>query len=143
MHRRSLIRLAPWAIAGGLLARGLSSIEPALAQSRQTRTRRVQFAPGRSSATFTDAVPLGNTHIYVLRVRRGQRVTTDLRWVGEALEEQEQGLSGLSWQFPGQAIVEDVQQDRFDAPTTGDYRVIVAQPYRLTSDRYRLVLTVV
>ena len=137
MKRRSLL----YFISGFALA-SVSSLLPVAAQTSGI-TRRIQFARGRSSITINGSVPLGKKDTYIFRASRGQEITTDVTWLGERVDNvQDQGLSGFIFITPNGQAFEDPQDIYFEAKSTGDYQVIVRQPYRMSSPRYRFVLTI-
>ncbi|HEY9849470.1 MAG TPA: hypothetical protein V6D28_08430 [Leptolyngbyaceae cyanobacterium] len=137
MKRRSLL----YFISGFALA-SVTSLLPVAAQTSGI-TRRVQFARGRSSTTINGSVPLGKRDTYIFRANRGQEITTDVTWLGERVDNvEDQGLSGFIFIEPDGETYEDPQNIYFEAKSTGDYKVIVRQPYRISSPRYRFELTI-
>lgn len=139
MRRRSLLY---WGLS--LAVFGATSLLPLAAQQRRGVTQRVQFARGSSSATINGSVPLGSQDTYVFRARRGQTIIADLTWQGTRADgnDEEQGLSGFTFISADGTVTEDPQDIYFDATVTGDYKVIVAQPYRMSSPRYTFKLTI-
>jgi hypothetical protein len=138
MNRRSLlyfgISLTVFAATSGVKV---------AAQSATGVTQRVQFEKGRFSTIIKGAVEPGNKDTYIFRARRGQEILMDVVWDGTPVDpNEEQGLSGFSFVQPDGKIFEDPQDGYFDAVATGDYRVIIAQPYRLSSPGYTLKLTI-
>ena len=137
MKRRSLL----YFISGFALA-SATSLLPVAAQSNGI-TRRVQFARGTSSTTINGSVPFGKRDTYIFRASRGQKITTDVTWLGERVDNvEDQGLSGFIFIAPNGQSYEDPQDIYFDATSTGDYKVVVRQPYRMSSPRYRFELTI-
>ena len=137
MKRRSLL----YFISGFAFA-SATSLLPVAAQSNGI-TRRVQFARGTSSTTINGAVPFGKRDTYIFRASRGQKITTDVTWLGERVDNvEDQGLSGFIFIAPNGQSYEDPQDIYFDATSTGDYKVVVRQPYRMSSPRYRFELTI-
>ncbi len=114
------------------------------AQPQTGVNRRVQFARGRSSTTIKGAVPLGKKDIYTFRARKGQTIITEVTWEGDRVDgdPQEEGLSGFTFVWPNGEMMEHPQDGYFKATSTGDYRVVVAQPYKLSSSRYTFKLTI-
>ncbi|MFE1748902.1 hypothetical protein [Coleofasciculus sp. H7-2] len=114
------------------------------AEPRTGVNRRVQFARGRSSTTIKGAVPLGKKDTYIFRARKGQTIITEVVWEGDRVggDNDDQGLSGFSFVWPNGEVFQDPQDGYFEATSTGDYRVVVAQPYKLTSSRYTFKLTI-
>ncbi len=138
MKRRSVIYCG----FGFAVFSGFSLLLPVKAQEQSNLTTRVRFPRGASSMTFNNSVPLGSKHTYIFGASSGQLITADLTWRGHPVEDQGQGLSGLSLVFPDGRIEQDVVQVNFDTTTTGDYKAIIAQPYRQTSSRYTFTLTI-
>ena len=114
------------------------------AQPQTGVNRRVQFARGRSSTTIKGAIPLGKKDIYTFRARKGQTIITEVTWEGDRVDgdPQEEGLSGFTFVWPNGEMMEHPQDGYFKATSTGDYRVVVAQPYKLSSSRYTFKLTI-
>ncbi|MDZ8135772.1 MAG: hypothetical protein RM049_10785 [Nostoc sp. DedQUE04] len=114
------------------------------AQPKKDPIYRVKFAPGSSSTVIKSSVRFGKKDTYVFHARKGQTIIALVTWNGQRADgnNDEQGLSGFTFVPPsGEAIV-DPQDDRFTATSTGDYKVIVAQPYRLTSPKYTFELAI-
>jgi hypothetical protein len=138
MRRRSLLYLGI-----SLAIFGASSLQKVNAQQRRGVTRRVQFAPGASSSIINGSVTLGNQDTYIFRTNKGQEIIVDITWKGERVERTEdQGLSGFTFITPDGQSYEDPQNDTFAATATGDYKVVIAQPYRLSNPRYTFKLTI-
>ncbi|OKH30423.1 hypothetical protein NIES2119_31015 [[Phormidium ambiguum] IAM M-71] len=138
MKRRSLLY-----IGISLAVFGASSLQKANAQQRRGITRRVQFAPGASSSVINGAVTLGNQDTYIFRANEGQEITADITWQGERVDRSDdQGLSGFTFITPDGQSYEHPQNNVFAATVTGDYKVVIAQPYRLTNPRYTFKLTI-
>ena len=137
MKRRSLLYfISTFALAS------TTSLLPVIAQSNGI-TRRVQFARGRSSTTINGSVPFGKRDTYIFRANRGQKITAFVTWQGEPVDNtEEQGLSGFNFIAPNGQAFEDPQDIYFDATSTGDYKVVVRQPYRISSPRYKFELTI-
>lgn len=137
MKRRSLL----YFISGFALA-SATSLLPVAAQTSGI-TRRVQFRRGTSSTIINGSVPFGKKDTYIFRASRGQEITTDLNWLGERVDNTEdEGLSGFIFIEPDGETYEDPQNIYFKAKSTGDYKVVVRQPYRMSSPRYRFELTI-
>lgn len=144
MKRRSLLYLGM-----SLAIFGASSLQKVNAQQRRGVTRRVQFAPGASSFVINGNVTLGNQDTYIFRANKGQEIIVDITWKGERVDHPNnddpadiQGLSGFTFITPDGKSYEDPQNDTFAATVTGDYKVIIAQPYRLSNPRYTFKLTI-
>lgn len=114
------------------------------AQPQTGVNRRVQFARGRSSTTIKGAVPLGKKDIYTFRARKGQTIITEITWEGDRVgaDNDDEGLSGFTFVWPNGEVMEHPQNIYFEATSTGDYRVVVAQPYKLSNSRYTFKLTI-
>lgn len=135
--------------AGAFIIIGLATLQvtaesfSAVAEIQIKVNQRVQFATGKSSKTIKGSVPLGRKDTYIFRARKGQTILVDVTWEGERVGgNEEQGLSGFTFVQPGGQTFEDPQDNQFTATATGDYRVIIAQPYKLTSPRYTFKLTI-
>ncbi len=138
MKRRSLLYLGI-----SLTVCAASSFVKVAAQSPTGVTQRVQFEKGRFSTIVKGAVGLGNKDTYIFRVRQGQEIIMDVVWQGTPVDPNEdRGLSGFSFVQPDGTIFEDPQDGYFNAALTGDYRVIIAQPQRLSSPEYTFKLTI-
>lgn len=144
MKRRSLLYLGI-----SLAIFGASSLQKVNAQQRRGITRRVQFAPGASSFVINGNVTLGNQDTYIFRAKKGQEIIVDITWKGERVDPPNnddpadiQGLSGFTFITPDGKSYEHPQNDTFAATVTGDYKVIIAQPYRLSNPRYTFKLTI-
>jgi hypothetical protein len=138
VKRRSLLYLAI-----SLTVFSTSALQKVNAQQRQGITRRVQFAPGASSFVINGSVTLGNQDTYIFRANKGQEIIADITWKGERVDRSDdQGLSGFTFITPDGQSYEHPQNNVFEATTTGDYKVIIAQPYRLSNPRYTFKLTI-
>lgn len=138
MKRRSLLYFGI-----SLTVFATSSFVKVAAQSATGVTQRVQFEKGRFSTIIKGAVEPGNKDTYIFRARQGQEIIMDVVWEGTPVDQNEdQGLAGFSFVEPDGKIFEDPQDGYFDATSTGDYRVIIAQPYRLSSPGYTFKLTI-
>lgn len=137
MKRRSLLYFGL-----GFAAVSATSFIPVAAQTNGI-TRRVQLPRGRSSTVINGSVPFGKKDTYIFRATRGKKIITDVTWVGERVESvEDQGLSGFIFIAPNGQAFEDPQDIYFDATSTGDYKLVVRQPYRMTNPRYRFELTI-
>lgn len=138
MKRRSLIYFGI-----SLAVLGASSWVKVSAQSRRGVTRRVQFARGSYSTIINGAVELGSKDTYIFRARQDQEIIMDVVWTGTPVDSiDDQGLSGFSFVSPDGTSIDNPQDGYFTASSTGDYRVIIAQPYRLSNPRYTFKLTI-
>lgn len=139
MKRRSLLYLGIT-----LAVFGVSSLQKVNAQQGRGVNRRVQFAPGASSSVINGSVTLGNQDTYIFRANKGQQIITDITWKGERADgsNEEQGLSGFTFITPDGKSYDQPQDSTFEATVTGDYKVIIAQPYRLSNPRYTFRLSI-
>jgi hypothetical protein len=138
MKRRSFFYLGI-----GLAVFGTSSLQKVNAQQRRGVNRRVQFSPGASSSVINGSVTLGNRDTYTFRANQGQEIIVDVTWKGERVDRiEDQGLSGFTFITPSGESYEHPQDSTFAATATGDYKVIIAQPYRLTNPRYTFKLII-
>ena len=114
----------------------------ALAQPRE-RVERVQFPPGQTSTKISGEAPLGRRDTYIFRARKGQTISGDVVWQGKRVgRADDQGLSGFIFVEPDGTSYKDPQDFYFVAKTTGDYRVVVRAPYRMTNYKYRFELSI-
>ena len=86
--------------------------------AQQSRSRRIQFARGRSSATVQDAVVRGTTDTYVLNARANQTMRVNISSVEDnavfdVVAPNGQTLESETTSFSGKL------------PATGDYRIVV------------------
>ncbi|MFB2968169.1 hypothetical protein ACE1CD_04300 [Aerosakkonema sp. BLCC-F183] len=138
MKRRSLLYFGI-----GLAIFSASSLISVAAQSVRGVTRRVQFPRGTSSTTINGSVILGNKDTYIFRARQGQTIIADVTWRGTRVDNvEDQGLSGFTFILPNGESYEDPQNDTFIATVTGDYQVVIRQPYLMSSPRYTFKLTI-
>ncbi|XWK91316.1 MAG: hypothetical protein U7127_15085 [Phormidium sp.] len=144
MKRRSLLYLAI-----SLAIFGATSLQKVNAQQGRGITRRVQFAPGASFTVINGSVPLGSQDTYIFRANKGQEIIADVTWKGERVDPPNnddpadiQGLSGYTFITADGQSYEHPQNSGFEATATGDYKVIIAQPYRLSNPRYTFKLTI-
>jgi hypothetical protein len=138
MKRRSLLYLGI-----SLTVFAASSLVKVAAQSATGVTQRVQFERGRFSTIIKGTVAPGNKDTYIFRARQGQEIIMDVVWEGTPVDDnEEQGLSGFTFIQPDGKSFENPQNAYFNAASTGDYRVIIAQPYRLSSPAYTFKLTI-
>lgn len=138
MKRRSLLYFGI-----GLVVFGASSFLPVVAEQRGGITRRVQLSPGSSSAVINGSVQLGRKDTYIFRADKGQQIIVDVTWNGERVGgSEDQGLSGFTFIAPDGESYENPQNDTFEATSTGEYKVVIAQPYKLSNPRYTFKLTI-
>lgn len=95
-----------------------TTVEPTFLISQQSRTQRIQFAPGAVSAVVEGAVVRGTRNIYLFRARRGQTIILNIT----SLEQN----ADFDIQAPnGQFLKLEATSWRGELPVTGDYSVIV------------------
>ena len=129
------------AFALALLALAVAPQVPG--QRRTGIIRRVEFPLGRTSIVITGDVPLGKRDTYIFRARKGQLISGDVIWQGKRVSPaDDQGLSGLIFVEPDGTSHTDPQDFYFAAKATGDYRVVVRPPYKMTGYKYRFELAI-
>jgi hypothetical protein len=95
-----------------------ATVKPTLLISQQSRTRRIRFARGASSAVVEDAVVRGTRDIYLLRAREGQTMIINIT----SLEKN----AVFDIQAPnGELLKEEATSWRGVLPSSGDYSIIV------------------
>ena len=95
-----------------------ATVEPPLLISQESRTRRIRFARGASSAVVEDAVVRGTRDIYLLGAREGQTMIINIT----SLEKN----AVFDIQAPnGELLKEESTSWRGVLPSSGDYSVIV------------------
>lgn len=95
-----------------------ATVEPPLLISQESRTRRIRFARGASSAVVEDAVVRGTRDIYLLGAREGQTMILNIT----SLEKN----AVFDIQAPnGELLKEEATSWRGVLPSSGDYSVIV------------------
>jgi hypothetical protein len=113
-----------------------------LAQPRE-RVERVQFSRGQTSTRISGEAPLGRRDTYIFHVVKGQTISGDVVWQGKRVgRADDQGLSGFIFIEPDGTSYKDPQDFYFVAKATGDYRVVVRAPYRMTNYKYRFELSI-
>jgi hypothetical protein len=98
-------------------------------------TKRVRFAKGKSSATFSNAVIRGERDTYILGAKAGQRMTVRVTALENNAAFQIETPGGGYFQGAGE--MDDATNVTVRLPDTGDYRIIVGgtrgnASYRLT-----------
>jgi len=95
-----------------------ATVKPSILISQESRTRRIRFARGASSAVVEDAVVRGTRDIYLLRAREGQTMIINIT----SLEKN----AVFDIQAPnGELLKEESTSWRGVLPSSGDYSVIV------------------
>lgn len=110
-----------------------TSVKPTLLIAQQNRTRRIQFAPGRTSATVEDAVVRGTREIYLVGAKKGQIMTIKIT----SLEKN----AVFDITAPnGRTVRQEATSWRGALPATGVYRIIVGGTRGNAS--YKLVVAI-
>lgn len=93
-------------------------VKPSLLIAQQSRTQRIRFARGASSAVVEDAVVRGTRDIYLLGARAGQKMTVSITSV-----EKNAVFDIIA---PNQKIIkQEATNWSAKLPTNGDYRIVV------------------
>jgi hypothetical protein len=96
----------------------ITTIKPTLVIAQQSRTRRIQFASGASSAVVEDAVVRGTRDTYLLGAKAGQKMTVSITSV-----ENNAVFDIIS---PKQKLLkQEATSWSTKLPATGDYRIVV------------------
>ncbi|MDF5730035.1 MAG: hypothetical protein PUP92_18980 [Rhizonema sp. PD38] len=122
-----------------------NAVSVLMAAKPQTQTtHRVNFPAGKSSTVIKGSVQLGKKETYIFHARKGQTIIALVTWNGSRVDgkNNEQGLSGYIFVKPDGQSYSDPQNDQFSATLTGDYKVIIAQPYKLSSPKYTFELSI-
>lgn len=94
------------------------SVQPTLLIAQQSRTQRIRFARGASSAVVEDAVVRGTRDIYLLGARAGQKMTVSITSV-----EKNAVFDIIA---PNQKMLkQEATNWSAKLPTNGDYRIVV------------------
>ncbi|MBD1923669.1 hypothetical protein H6F77_21715 [Microcoleus sp. FACHB-831] len=134
--------IKPYNCILGIALLGLTTVQVS-AEPINKVNQRVQFSRGSTSTTIRGSVPLGKKDTYIFRARKGQTIIADVTWRGTRVgNSDDSGLSGFTFVEPSGKAIPDPQDITFSAISTGDYKVIVAQPYKLTSPAYTFKLTI-
>lgn len=121
----------------------LVSASHATTQQQGEKIQRVQFTPGETSTKISGEAPLGRKDTYIFQARKGQTISGDVVWQGERTgRADDQGLSGFIFVEPDGTAHKDPQDFYFEARATGDYKVVVRAPYRMTNYKYRFELSI-
>lgn len=122
-----------------------NAVSVLIAAKPETQTiHRVNFPSGKSSTVIKGSVPLGKKVTYIFHARKGQTIIALVTWNGSRVDgkNNEQGLSGFTFVKPDGQSYSDPQDDQFSATLTGDYKVIIAQPYKLSNPNYTFELSI-
>ena len=121
----------------------LTLAQLASAQPQREKVQRVQFPPGQTSTKIAGEAPLHHRDTYIFHADKGQTISGDVVWQGDRFgNPDDQGLSGFIFIEPDGTSHEDPQDFFFPAKATGDYRVVVRAPYRMTNYRYKFELSI-
>lgn len=102
---------------------------------------RVRLPPGRTSTVITGEVSWGRSDTYIFSARKGQVLFADVTWQGERVgRKEDEGLSDLMFIDPDGAS--HAEPHEFEAKSTGDYRVVIRAPYKMTNYTYRFELII-
>ncbi len=98
-------------------------------------TKRVKFAKGKSSATFSNAVIRGERDTYLLGARAGQKMTVRITALENNAAFQIENPDGEYMERAGET--DDATNVTVSLPDSGDYKIIVGgtrgnASYRLT-----------
>ena len=104
-------------------------------------TKRVTFAKGKKAVVFNDSANTTQKDTYIVKLKKGESVDVNAEWVGEDVNDEGQGLSGLTIIEPGKAASPDVQDGAVTAERAGDYKFVVSAPYKKTNYRYKITFT--
>ena len=91
--------------------------------ARDGITKRVKFARGKSSATFSNAVIRGERDTYILGAKAGQRMTVRVTSIENNAVFQIEGPQGAYLEGAGET--DDATSVYVTLPDSGDYRIIV------------------
>lgn len=96
----------------------ITTVKPTLLIAQQSRTRRIQFARGSSSAVVENAVVRGTRDTYLLGAKAGQKMTVSITSV-----ENNAVFDIIS---PKQKLLkQEATSWSVQLPATGDYRIVV------------------
>ena len=114
-----------------------------LAQQPRGKVQRIQFTSGHTSTKISGEARLSRRDTYIFHADKGQTISGNVVWQGKrAGRADDQGLSGFIFIEPAGTSHNDPQDFYFVAKTTGDYRVVVRAPYRMTNYKYRFELSI-
>ncbi|HEY9832431.1 MAG TPA: hypothetical protein V6D26_17725 [Stenomitos sp.] len=96
----------------------ITTVKPTLVIAQQSRTRRIRFAQGASSAVVEDAVVRGTRDTYLVSAKAGQKMTVSITSV-----ENNAVFDIIS---PKQKLLkQEATSWSTKLPSTGDYRIVV------------------
>lgn len=101
----------------------------------QTDEERIKFARGKSSATVSNTLPAEQVRVYVLFVKKGQRIQVKVSSANSKVDVDGANISAGEFEESG--------NKSFDVPidATGDYRIYVRNTGK-TAARFTLSVTV-
>ena len=96
----------------------VATVKPTLLIAQQSRTRRIQFARGASSAVREDAVVRGTRDIYLVGAKKGQNMTLSITSV--------ENNAVFDILAPNQKLIkQEATNYSFKTTANGDYRIVV------------------
>lgn len=101
--------------------------------------RRVAFADGKDTVEFAGSASIGERDTFVIALEKGDECDVDVRWQGDDLGDEGQGLSGFSIIFPDGEELTDAEDGYIQAQTAGDHKIVVSPKTRKTNYRYRII----
>ncbi len=109
-----------------------------LYSSAAAQTKRNIYLYGKASVVYVDWAEIGEKDTYFIKVKKGQRYRVEVDWKGEDIDDNGQGLSGLTIVYPSGKTLVDAQDGYLQADTAGHFKIIVSPKTRKTSYRYRI-----
>ena len=108
----------PKPIAKNSILQNGATVEPSLLIAQESRTRRMRFERGDSSAVVEDAVVRGTRDLYLLGARKRQTMTISITSVEKN--------AVFDIETPdGRILKQEATSWRGVLPATGDYRIVV------------------
>src|ERR671933_1235751 len=96
----------------------ITTVKPTLFMAQQSRTRRIQFARGASSAVVEDAVVRGTRDTYLVGAKAGQKITVSITSV--------ENNAVFDIVSPKQKLIkQEAASWSTKLSATGDYRIVV------------------
>lgn len=96
----------------------ITTVKPTLLMAQQSRTRRIQFARGASSAVVEDAVVRGTRDTYLVGAKAGQKMTVSITSV--------ENNAVFDITSPKQKLIkQEATSWSTKLSATGDYRIVV------------------
>jgi hypothetical protein len=133
MRLTAIFKGASIVVAIALTQMVAAIVEPTILIAQQSRTQRIQFAPGAVSDVVEGSVVRGTRDIYLMRARRGQTITLKVTSIEQN--------AVFDIQAPdGTFLREEATSWSGVLPSTGDYSAIVSATRGNAS--YRLEVTI-